>query len=276
MKSYSDYYYSIKQLGDSMNELEKNSGDSKRAVGKLMGNSLFGKMIQRYYDDKEIFIVSKDKEVTSYIDNDKEKKDFGDNRFYAIGALITGSIRASLYNCIEHYGSQNMINGDTDSLKFRIEAKQKKPYQKIGTDLGCYKEEYQSSDTRIIVHAPKCYCLSLPSSDLSESELKKWDLLNNKTAFKVVVKGIVRRNSLQGDKQLSLDLYNSMLHNYRLLVKYKRTANTLKRYIRDKNLGYTLERELTRRENVNGYRYNSEKCYYEIPIVTTEIQQTEN
>ena len=272
MKSYSDYYYSVKQLGDEMNNLVKNSGDSKRAVGKLMGNSLFGKMIQRYYDEKEIFVVSKNAETTSYVQEEKEKKDFGDNRFYAIGALITGAIRASLYHCIEHYGSENLINGDTDSLKFRVEAKQRKPYKKIGTGLGCYKEEYQSSNTRIIVHAPKCYCLALPRSDLTESELKKWDLLDTKTAFKVVVKGIVRRNSLQGDKQLSLDLYNSMLHNQKLVVKYKRTANTLKRYIKDKNLGYTLERELTRRENVNGYRYNEEKKYYELPILTTDIE----
>lgn len=253
MKTYSDYYYDIKKLGDDMNKILPTSGDSKRAVGKLMGNSLFGKMIQRYYDEKEIFVVSKTKEVTSYVEEDKKDSSYGDSRFYAIGAFITGSIRASLYNCIEHYGSQNLINGDTDSLKFKTDALKKKPYKGLGNELGNYKFEYESDNTRIIVHAPKCYVMLTEKNGITER--------------KIIVKGIVRRNSLQGDKQLDNDLHNAMLHNKHLLVQYKKTANTLKRYIKDKNLGYTLERELTRRENVNGYVWNDEKQVYEIPII---------
>jgi len=258
MRRYSENYYAVKTTGDEMNKLVPGSGDSKRAVGKLLGNSFYGKMIQRYYNDIEIFVTARDKETTSFTREERPSETFTDKRFYAVGAFITGAIRTELYKCIEHYGSEHLINGDTDSLKFRKEAFiNKKPYTKIGKELGNFKFEYIGDDTRIIVHAPKCYVMLY-----SEKGQPKRT---------IVVKGIVRRNSIQGDKQLDNDLHRSMVNGSILTVQYKKTANTLKRYLQDKQLGYTLVRELTRRENVVSYVWNSEKTCYDLPILNEPL-----
>ena len=260
LKNYSEFYFKLKEKGDELNVKNNGQGEAMRTVGKLMGNSMFGKFIQKYYDKKDVFVVSRDSETTTYIDDNEtpdepknEQSNKNDHRFYAIGAMITGSIRAELYHCIEHYGSENLLNGDTDSLKFKKAIETMKPYKRIGKQLGFFKPEYVSDNTRIIIHAPKCYIMLTTKNGIEER--------------KIIVKGIVRRGSLQGDKKLDDDLHNAMLHNHELVVKYKTSANTLKRYINDKSLSYTLERSLTSRDKVRGYVWNEKTKSYNLPTI---------
>lgn len=145
---YVNYWYNIK----------KSSKGSKKAIAKLMLNSLYGKFGQKRefkdinYISKEDYLIQKPKAVLSIGSLNFERKTTHD--FYSdfmhseIAALTTSYARVYLYELMESVGLNNIYYYDTDSIITSGLAK-------TSDELGDLKNE--ASISEFIALSPKMY-----------------------------------------------------------------------------------------------------------------------
>jgi hypothetical protein len=143
-KDYVDYYYKIK----------KNSSGAKKAVAKLMLNSLYGKFGQHDFLTSYSFDYDKKDEVEwgkaySPLFNMKEKKYLANQDFVhpEISGMITSYARVTLYNLFKR-ADFDVYYCDTDSI-FTSKL------LKTSNALGDIKEEAQVKE--FVALAPKVY-----------------------------------------------------------------------------------------------------------------------
>ena len=153
-KPFIDVFYGLKSKGDELNKAVKGSGDALRLVGKNLVNNGYGKPAQKYTDDKATDLIRwGDNPEESVFDESKTVKD---HRNVAFSAFVTGHARVQLIRAIQYYGAENVVGGDTDSIKIKAEvynAMPKMPNE--GDALGDWKSEGVYRDLQVI--APKVY-----------------------------------------------------------------------------------------------------------------------
>ncbi|MEM3264677.1 MAG: DNA polymerase [Thermoplasmata archaeon] len=142
-KDYVDYWYNIK----------KNSLGAKKAVAKLMLNSLYGKFGKRRLHSDLVPVFNKIPDVSIVYGNIVfEQKDVYDSHSMflhsEIAAFVTSYARVHLYRLMEKVGLKSIYYYDTDSIITSTTCQ-------TSNELGDLKEE--AKITNFIALAPKLY-----------------------------------------------------------------------------------------------------------------------
>lgn len=165
-----------REMGITLENVEKNPG--LYVIAKLVLNSLWGKMSQRFYP-KETITVRQDEieeHWESLISNCsffedgywqielEKKQDYlrrGPNTNILVGIFTTAHARMRLYRAILAVGEENAIYCDTDSLIFKQPAECK---LLLGPYLGDMTDECARDPiVQIVTLAPKSYSLKFAS-----------------------------------------------------------------------------------------------------------------
>jgi hypothetical protein len=272
-RPYIDKFLSMKKRGDKMNSQVYGSGDAYREVAKLMLNSLFGKFLEKYFDDEsKVFSIKKTAskyQVENLID-EKENFNKKEHRHYAIGAAITSISRLNLYKAINYYGVKNVFYSDTDSIKILksvYDSKEKPTW--INDELGGWKFEGVIDD--LIIHAPKCY--SYVNKKHKSVDGKKcvlcYQSIHSKECVTNKVKGLPLKFSIQNGKNeldntliLNDKIRESIKSNSELVVKYKPTPNTFMGFLRSGQNHVSAIKTMTNREKVTGLKWDENQGVY--------------
>lgn len=182
LKPYIDKYYGLKQKGDELNEAVPGSGDGLRTVGKTFLNALYGKFAQKYIDDGgEQVGWGTGNEDLEVFDNHNQT----DHRNAHISAFITAGARIHLYEAIIHYGIDNVLYGDTDSVKVLEDVYHNTPKMADEGDyLGSWKREGLYKNLQVI--APKVYIGEYDNGKKTKLDIKTKGMpLRGFTAIKI-------------------------------------------------------------------------------------------
>ncbi len=157
----------MKEEGDALNKIEPGSGDAMRSTGKLLMNSLYGKLAQTYFLEDTPGYVREDgvgRRATAEEEEEfwmtKKKKGVADQRNAFISAFITAGARLNLYRPFVDFGEEAIVYGDTDSVKIlkevfdRVVAEKGLPDYFQGKEFGNWKNE---GVHEMVMAAPKVY-----------------------------------------------------------------------------------------------------------------------
>jgi len=256
LRDYIEVYYKLKLLGDEMNNAVEGSGDALRTVGKLLQNGLYGKFAQKYEQDDPLLIAGK--EVEEVIDNEEDlelavRRTGKDHRNAMISALITAAGRVKLYEAVDFYGAANVIYCDTDSVKIKLDAYFEKGAMENENDsLGGWKNEGEY--LQLHVHAPKVYSALVKGKAFLRA---KGISLNNNAK----IDNIVCDN--KKPEKFITKIRKELIANNEVLIYYTNKPLKIRSHAREilkGNVTYTSnqQRSVTKRKNVNGYKYIEE------------------
>lgn len=252
-KSYIEKYYSIKNEGDKLNLIEKGSGEALRTIAKLMLNSLYGKLAQKYNEEEPIIIGPHpdlfEKEISTFKN---------DHRNSFIPSIITANARLNLYRMYDFYGIDNIVYADTDSVKIKIDAFNSKPKPDfINDELGGWK--FEGECFQVHVHAPKVY------SYLDENGnciLKAKGVKLNDKAKVYVDEFLIATYNKDSKNDYLLKIRKELIKNSEIIVKYGATPIKIRTHAKTGALFNTPHRALTARKNVAGMIYCEESNSY--------------
>ncbi len=121
-RHYVEEWKRVKEEGDAMNKVEKGSGDAKRTLGKLMLNSPYGKLAQKYDMGAPVLYIlgqcglrkATEEEYAEFGEDDYSPKD---RRMAYNAAFITAGARINLLKPFLSFGVNAVLYCDTDSAK---------------------------------------------------------------------------------------------------------------------------------------------------------------
>ncbi len=162
-KDFVEHYYEIK----------KNSSGSKKAIAKMVLNSLYGKFAQRHIYDT--YVIGNEESRYSYIPflnlQRKKTETFSRYQHTEIAGFITSYARLKLYNLFEKAGLDRVYYCDTDSLFTDS-------LMHTSNELGDIKNEADVKE--FIAIAPKVYAYI---KDTGEVVIKAKGLNSSKLSF---------------------------------------------------------------------------------------------
>ncbi len=174
-KDFVEYYYNIK----------RHSSGSKKAIAKLLLNSLYGKFGQRTEFDE--FIIGNGSERYFYIPflnlTRTKRVSYAKYQHSEIAGLITSYARVRLYELFERAGIENIYYCDTDSIITSS-------LLKTSDALGDIKNE--SAISEFIAIAPKVYAYT--SKDNGEVVIKAKGLNAKQLSFEDFRNAIYRND----------------------------------------------------------------------------------